>query len=116
MSAQAFSGADLLHGPMAMLQRDSAVIAIAADGIGGTAMQPVLDRLAELETALAIVGSGLRDSASQKAALRLPAGLPEELSPLVEIIPLQMLAREIAVVRGVDPDAPRGLRKITKTW
>jgi len=116
MSAQAFSGADLLHGPMAMLQRDSAVIAIAADGIGGTAMQPVLDRLAELETALAIVGSGLRDSSSQKAALRLPAGLPEELSPLVEIIPLQMLARELAVVRGVDPDAPRGLRKITKTW
>ena len=50
MSAQAFSGADLLHGPMAMLQRDSAVIAIAADGVGGTAMQPVLDRLAELET------------------------------------------------------------------
>ncbi len=116
MSAQAFSGADLLHGPMAMLQRDSAVIAIAADGVGGTAMQPVLDRLAELETALAIVGSGLRDSSSQKAALRLPTGLSEELSPLVEIIPLQMLARELAVVRGFDPDAPRGLRKITKTW
>jgi glucosamine--fructose-6-phosphate aminotransferase (isomerizing) len=116
VSAQAFSGADLLHGPMAMLQRDSAVIAIAADGVGGTAMQPVLDRLAELETSLAIVGSGLRDSPSQKAALRLPVGLPEELSPLAEIIPLQMLARELAVVRGFDPDAPRGLRKVTKTW
>jgi glutamine---fructose-6-phosphate transaminase (isomerizing) len=116
ISAQAFSGADLLHGPMAMLQRDSAVIAIAADGVGGDAMQPVLDRLAELETSLTIVGSGLRDSASQRAALRLPRGLPEELSPLAEIIPLQMLARELAVVRGLDPDAPRGLRKVTQTW
>jgi len=79
-------------------------------------MQPVLNRLAELETSLAIVGSGSRDSATQKAALRLPVGLPEELSPLAEIIPLQMLARELAVVRGFDPDAPRGLLKVTKTW
>jgi glutamine---fructose-6-phosphate transaminase (isomerizing) len=46
----------------------------------------------------------------------LPVGLPEELSPLAEIIPLQMLARELAVVRGFDPDTPRGLRKVTKTW
>jgi glucosamine--fructose-6-phosphate aminotransferase (isomerizing) len=115
ISAQAFSGADLLHGPMAMLQRDSAVIAIAPDGIGGTAMQPVLDRLTELGTNLAVVGPALPDI-DTISRLPLPAGLPEELSPLVEIIPLQMLARELAVVRGLDPDAPRGLRKVTKTW
>jgi glucosamine--fructose-6-phosphate aminotransferase (isomerizing) len=111
MSAQAFSGADLLHGPMAMLQRDSAVIAIAADGVGGAAMQPVIDRLTELGTNLTVVGS-----AGHHAALRLPEAIPEQLSPLVEIIPLQMLARELAVVRGLDPDAPRGLRKVTQTW
>jgi glucosamine--fructose-6-phosphate aminotransferase (isomerizing) len=58
----------------------------------------------------------LRDSPSQLASLRLPAGLSEELSPLAEIIPLQMLARELAVMRGFDPDAPRGLLKVTKTW
>jgi glutamine---fructose-6-phosphate transaminase (isomerizing) len=111
ISAQAFSGADLLHGPMAMLQPGSAVVAIAAEGVGGAAMQPVLDRLTELGTNLAVVGS-----AAHEAALRLPDGLPERLSPLVEIIPLQMLARELAVVRGLDPDAPRGLRKVTQTW
>ena len=46
----------------------------------------------------------------------LPTGLPEELSPVVEIIPLQMLAHELAVVRGFDPDTPRGLHKVTETW
>jgi glutamine---fructose-6-phosphate transaminase (isomerizing) len=115
VSAQAFSGADLLHGPMAMLQRDSAVIAVAPDGVSGAAIAPVLERLIELDTNLAIVGSALPEH-TDVARLPLPAGLAEEISPIAEIIPLQMLARELAVVRGHDPDAPRGLRKVTETW
>jgi glucosamine--fructose-6-phosphate aminotransferase (isomerizing) len=121
VSAQAFSGADLMHGPMAMLQRDSAVIAIVPEGVAGLAIAPVVDRLAELGTNLAIVGGGAspdhRDGAQGSVVrLMLPAGLPEELSPVVEIIPLQMLAHELAVVRGFDPDTPRGLHKVTQTW
>ncbi len=115
VSAQAFSGADLLHGPMAMLQGGSAVIAIAPEGVSGAAIRPVLDRLIELETNLAVVGSSL--PANEKTALiPLPTGIAEELSPIVEIIPLQLLARELSVARGYDPDSPRGLRKITETW
>ena len=45
----------------------------------------------------------------------LPAGVAEELSPLLEIIPFQQLALHLAVARGGDPDAPRGLKKITET-
>jgi glutamine---fructose-6-phosphate transaminase (isomerizing) len=103
-----------------MLERGSAVIAVAPGGVSGTAIQPVLDRLIELGTNLAVVGPASAAAASAAAEsvarLPLPAGLPEELSPLAEIIPLQMLARELAVVRGLDPDAPRGLRKVTETW
>jgi glucosamine--fructose-6-phosphate aminotransferase (isomerizing) len=118
ISAQAFSGADLLHGPMAMLQEGSAVIAVAPGGVSGAAIQPVLARLVELETNLAVVGPTLPAGVDARAAawLPLPAGLPEELSPIAEIMPLQMLARELAVIRGHDPDAPRGLRKVTETW
>ena len=115
VAAQAFSGADLLHGPMAMLQDGSAVIAIAAGGVSGQAIAPVLDRLVELGTNLVVVGNAL-DTDTAVGRLALPAGLPEELSPIVEIVPLQMLARELAVIGGHDPDAPRGLRKITETW
>ncbi len=35
-------------------------------------------------------------------------GLPEELQPILEILPLQMLAYEITLARGQDPDAPQG--------
>lgn len=42
-------------------------------------------------------------------------GVPEELQPLLEILPLQLLAPEIAVACGQDPDAPRALAKGTET-
>jgi glucosamine--fructose-6-phosphate aminotransferase (isomerizing) len=115
LSAQPFSAADLLHGPMAMLHGGSAVIAIDPGGRSGQAIEPVIQRLVELETDLTIVGPA-GPLAPKAARLPLPAGIPEELSPIVEIIPLQMLARELSVAHGHDPDAPRGLRKVTKTW
>ena len=43
-------------------------------------------------------------------------GIPEELHPVLEILPLQQLALRLALERGVNPDAPRGLRKVTETW
>jgi glucosamine--fructose-6-phosphate aminotransferase (isomerizing) len=45
----------------------------------------------------------------------LPGGVPEELSPLLEILPLQQLSLQLAIARGEDPDNPRGLHKATQT-
>ena len=42
-------------------------------------------------------------------------GVAEELHPVLEILPLQRLARQMALDRGVDPDRPRGLSKVTRT-
>ncbi|MFZ0159743.1 MAG: SIS domain-containing protein [Kineosporiaceae bacterium] len=114
ISAQAFSGADLLHGPLAMVEPQVPVILVAADGVGGRAMMPVLERMTELGADICCVG-GREAVARSTVGLVLPEGLPEELSPLIEIIPLQQLALHLALARGADPDAPRGLRKITRT-
>jgi glucosamine--fructose-6-phosphate aminotransferase (isomerizing) len=43
-------------------------------------------------------------------------GLPEELSPIADIVLLQQLALVMATDRGHDPDNPRGLSKVTRTW
>ncbi len=115
VSAQAFSGADLMHGPMAMLQEGSAVLAISPDGVGGHAMRPVLDKLIELNTNLAVLG-GSDAVAAGARGLVLPAGIDETVSPLLQIIPLQLLACHLAISRGYDPDRPRGLLKVTETW
>lgn len=114
LAAQAFSGADLLHGPMAMVQAGSPVIAVVSDGPGGRAMSPVLDRLRELAADLFVVGHPAAVAVAGRG-IPLPAGYAEELAPLLEIVPLQRLAGALAVLRGIDPDAPRGLSKVTHT-
>jgi glutamine---fructose-6-phosphate transaminase (isomerizing) len=114
LSAQAFSGADLLHGPLAMIDRQVPVLAVMADGVGGAAMGQVLPKLKSVGADLLVVGSR-RAVAEGTVGVALPDGVPEELSPLLEILPFQQLARELAIARGGDPDAPRGLRKVTET-
>jgi glucosamine--fructose-6-phosphate aminotransferase (isomerizing) len=112
--ALSFSGADLLHGPLAMVDNVSPVIAIVTEGRGGEALQPVLDRLRARGADLVVVGpAGAVDAAS--AGFALPGGVPEELQPVLEILPLQQLAYEVTIARGQDPDAPRALAKVTET-
>lgn len=115
LSTHAFSGADLLHGPLAMVDAASPVIAIAPAGIGGDALAPVLERLAERGADLFVIGAP-EHVRSGTLGFTLPGGVAEPLSPILEILPLQRLAYEIAVTRGLDPDAPRALAKVTRTW
>jgi glucosamine--fructose-6-phosphate aminotransferase (isomerizing) len=114
LSAQAFSGADLLHGPLAMIDPQVPVLTVAADGIGGSAMQQVFGRLAEQGADVFCVGSAEAVAAASVGVV-LPTGVPEALSPLLEIIPFQQLSLHLAIARGQNPDAPRGLRKVTET-
>ncbi|MFE7777785.1 SIS domain-containing protein [Streptomyces sp. NPDC057445] len=113
--ALAYSGADLLHGPLAMVDNISPVIAVVTDGRGGEALQPVLDRLRGRGADLCVVGpKGQVEAAS--AGFALPTeGVAEEVQPILEILPLQMLAYEVTIARGQDPDAPRALAKVTET-
>jgi len=115
LAAQAFSGADLLHGPMAMIDGGVPVVAVVTPGRGGAAMAPVLATLRGRHADVVLVGG----SADATAATVLPVrteGLREELHPILEILPLQQLALRLALARGVNPDAPRGLAKVTETW
>ncbi len=114
VGAQAFSGADLLHGPLAMIDPQVPVLTVVADGVGGRAMSQVLPRLTDLHADVFCVGSPDAVRAAT-TGIPLPTGVPEEVSPLLEILPFQQLAHHLAVARGGDPDAPRGLRKVTET-
>lgn len=114
LSAQAFSGADLLHGPLATVDPQVPVLAVVPEGAGGQAMAPVLERLAERHADVFGVGDPAA-LAGLAGGIALPSGVSDELSPLLEILPLQQLALHLALARGGDPDQPRGLRKVTET-
>ena len=108
----AFSGADLLHGPLAMTDPDVPVLAVVGAGPGGASMREVVARLGERRADVVTIGASDVDG----AALRIgtPA-VDERYAPLLDILPLQRLALELALARGEDPDAPRGLKKVTVT-
>jgi glucosamine--fructose-6-phosphate aminotransferase (isomerizing) len=112
LPALAFSGADLLHGPLAMADPDVPVLAVVGSGPGGGAMREVLARLDERRADVVAIGPSDVDG----APLRIPTpDVDERYAPLLDILPLQRLALELARHRGEDPDAPRGLRKVTTT-
>jgi glucosamine--fructose-6-phosphate aminotransferase (isomerizing) len=113
--ASPFSGADLLHGPIGAIGAGFPVVLLAPSGA-------VLAQLLEVQAALRERGARVLAVADDPAVLAvaaerlpLPAGVPEWLSPLVAVAPGQVLAMELARLRGLDLDHPGGLSKVTST-
>ena len=114
-TADPYSPADFQHGPMALIEHGYPVLAIIPDGV---VAQETLDQLGQLRDwgAELIVISPLHDAlAMAHTPLPLPAGMPEWLSPLVAVLPGQVFALGLTLSKGLDPDHPRGLRKVTLT-
>ena len=107
--AEGLSSADFRHGPIAIVERGFPVLAL--DGGGAAAAD-----MAELERTLrGHPGPLLRLAPDPGAELPIPAGIPEALAPIVAVVRAQQLAAEVALARGLDPDAPPGLTKVTPT-
>jgi glucosamine--fructose-6-phosphate aminotransferase (isomerizing) len=114
--AGAFSAADLRHGPIAMIGRDFPVLAIVPPGEARPGVLDLIGSLAiERGAELLVVGDG-EATAEATARFQIPVPCPEELSPVLYAIPPQLLAEGLSRLKGRDPDAPRGLSKVTETW
>jgi glucosamine--fructose-6-phosphate aminotransferase (isomerizing) len=108
IAAHGVSSADLRHGPIAIVGEGFPVIALSA---AGPARADVADLIATLRERGARV---ITISTDADADLPLPP-VVELLAPVVAVVAAQQLARELALVRGRDPDAPAGLTKVTAT-
>ena len=62
-----------------------------------------------------LVISDRDDARALGSGLALPSGVPDWLMPIVSIVPAQLFAYHLARARGLDPDAPRNIRKVTLT-
>jgi glucosamine--fructose-6-phosphate aminotransferase (isomerizing) len=113
LAARAYSGADLLHGPVAALDSDTGVLAVTSKGKGGNAMRDALAAVHERGAEVLAVGSAAADMPATTRLL-VPE-TAEEVAPILEILPIQRLALALSLARGGDPDQPRGLSKVTRT-
>jgi glucosamine--fructose-6-phosphate aminotransferase (isomerizing) len=109
--AEAYSPADLLHGPIATTGPGQPLLAIAPAGPTEGSMRELVATARERGARVAAIG---HDAALGDPFLEL-VDVPEWLGPAVAIVPAQLLAVGLAERRGIDVDAPFGLSKITMT-
>jgi glutamine---fructose-6-phosphate transaminase (isomerizing) len=114
--AEAFSAADLRHGPIAMIGQDFPVIAIVPPGKVRHGMTSLVESLSSRGAEVAVISDDETLTGRAGVGFVVPATCPEELSPVLYAIPPQVLAHDLARLKRLDPDAPRGLSKVTETW
>ena len=115
--AERFSSADFLHGPIALVEPSFPVFAFAPPGVTWRSMDETLAKLQGLQAEIvAVTDSGNRDVAARATkVIRLPRRLPEVLTPIPYIVPAQLFAACLATQKGLNPDEPRTLHKVTLT-
>ena len=117
--AEGYPAGEMKHGPNALIDENLPVVVIAtrdeADAASMTRYEKTVSNLQEVKArdgiVITVVTEGDRLArGSSDHAIEIPTA-PELLSPILEIIPLQLLAYHIAVRRGCDVDQPRNLAK-----
>ncbi|MEP6920772.1 MAG: SIS domain-containing protein [bacterium] len=113
--AERFSSADFLHGPLAMVERHFPVILFAPPGVMLPDVKDLIGRLKELHADTLGITSDIDAASSCSRAIIMPREIDEFLAPIPYIIPGQLFAALLAEAKGLDPDAPRSLSKVTRT-
>src|SRR6266480_52674 len=102
--ATSYSSADFRHGPIATVEPGLPVILVMPTG---ATFEDMLELL--------VISDSSQALSLAKTALPIAATLPEWLSPITAILPGQLLALHLALSKGLNPDIPRGLHKVTRT-
>jgi len=113
--AERFSSADFLHGPVAMIERHFPVILFAPAGVMLQGTKDLIDRLRELSADTLVITGDLDAAAKCTRSIIMPRDIDEFLAPIPYIIPAQLFAALLAEAKGLDPDKPRSLSKVTRT-
>ena len=111
MHAEGFAGGELKHGPIALIEEGTPVIAIlppASSPIAEKMLSNIQEVRARGANVIAIADSSI--SLDVKNIIRIPS-CDELLQSILSIVPLQVFAYEMAVARGNDVDQPRNLAK-----
>lgn len=113
--AERFSSADFLHGPIAMIERDFPAFLFAPPGKTLPGMKDLLGKLTRLGAETVVISSENSVLKAATRSLKIPRRISEMLAPIPYIIPAQLFAALLAKAKGLSPDSPRSLAKVTKT-
>jgi glucosamine--fructose-6-phosphate aminotransferase (isomerizing) len=114
--AEPYSSADFLHGPIAVVKEGFPILLVAPQGEVLGDIEILAERLETLQAELLVISDSPTLLSRAEVAMPLQADVPEWISPLLAVLPGQLYSLGLAQARGLDPDHPLGLTKITETW
>lgn len=120
LHAEAFSSAEVLHGPFALMAGNFPLIVFVPSDAAVTGLSALLDRLTQISTCTYLIAAedcleGLMDQSGTRHILKLPPSLHPLCDPLVAIQAFYLMAEQCAKLRNIDPDKPDHLSKVTNT-
>jgi glucosamine--fructose-6-phosphate aminotransferase (isomerizing) len=113
VGAKAMSATAMAHGPVAALDARLPVWAVASDDAALPAVREALARVRETGAPLIVTGSAAGAVGDATFAIPTPPAPEPLLTPLLSVLPGQLFAWALAHAKGLDPGAPRHLRKVT---
>jgi glucosamine--fructose-6-phosphate aminotransferase (isomerizing) len=113
--AERFSSADFLHGPLAMIERHFPVMVFAPPGVMLPGTRSLIERLRELRADTLAITGDLDTAAACSRSIIMSKEIDEFRAPIPYVVPAQLFAALLAEAKGLDPDAPRSLSKVTRT-
>jgi glutamine---fructose-6-phosphate transaminase (isomerizing) len=114
--ADPYSAADFRHGPLALVEPGFTVLAVATSGAVADDLVALLRQMRDdLGADLVVLSDRSEVRALGRFGIGLPGGLPDHLAPVASIVPAQLFAYHLTLARGLDPDAPRHIAKVTRT-
>jgi glucosamine--fructose-6-phosphate aminotransferase (isomerizing) len=115
--AERFSSADFLHGPIALVEPGFPVFAFAPADVTWPSLGAALHKLQRLKAEIVTIADAGNPAAAARStkAIQIPVRLAGWLTPIPYIVPAQIFAASLAEWKGLDPDRPRALSKVTLT-
>jgi len=113
--AEPYSSADFLHGPIATIHKGFPVLVVAHTGMVHYDLQDTIQKIVDLGAEVISISDDPEVNSKVQFPISIPAGIPEYLSPIPNVLPGQILGWQLAVQKGLDPDFPKGLIKVTET-
>ena len=112
---ESYSSADFLHGPISVLETGFPLIVVAPSGRTLNDLATFATEAKRRGAELIVISDNEEVLSLAQLPLALPTGIPEWLSPLMAVLPGQLFAMHLAAAKGLNVDAPVGLKKVTET-
>jgi Glucosamine 6-phosphate synthetase, contains amidotransferase and phosphosugar isomerase domains len=113
--AKAFATSDFWHGPIAMVNRELPIFLLAPTGPSLDDVRVMIDKLRQDRAELVIISNQNELLDQGTCSFAIPSSNNDVISAFFNVVVAQMFACQLALIKRLNPDSPRGLNKVTIT-